>query len=72
MMERKMATEYTVHFQKGHRVGTRSLRMVHVEADNAKEAEAKAKAEFADFRQQGYRITRVDYFDEDGRLVKYA
>jgi hypothetical protein len=43
-----------------------------VEADNAKEAEAKAKAEFADFRQQGYRITRVDYFDEDGRLVKYA
>lgn len=58
-------TEYTVHFQKGTRVGARSLRMVTVEADTVKAATAKAKAEF---NQPGYRLTRVDHF-EDGRIV---
>ena len=57
--------EYTVHFQKGTRVGARSLRMVTVEADNARAATAKAKAEF---KEPGYRLTRVDHF-ENGRIV---
>lgn len=66
-----MATdlEYTVHFQKGSRVGARSLRMVHVMAVTGSQAIAKAKVEFPDFRAQGYRIIRVDYFDDAGRRV---
>lgn len=55
--------EYTVHFQKGTRIGARSLRMVQVIASNIKEAAVKAKAEFPGWRQ-GYRLTRVDHFDE--------
>ena len=61
--------EYTVHFQKGKRVGARSLRMVHVEANDANEAVAKAKREFPDHRAQGYRLTRVDHF-EGYRIVR--
>jgi len=61
--------EYTVHFQKGTRVGARSLRMVHVLAVSDSQAISKAKVEFPDFRKQGYRLTRVDHF-EDGRLVR--
>lgn len=62
-------TEYTVHFQKGTRVGTRSLRMVHVEAPDRKIAKLRAMEQFPDFRANGYRITRVDHFDENGRIV---
>jgi hypothetical protein len=60
-----MATEleYTVHFQKGTRVGARSLRMVHVQAVSDSQAIAKAKVEFPDFRAQKYRIVRVDHFE---------
>ncbi len=58
-------TEYTVHFQKGTRVGARSLRMVYVEAADADAAITLAKREFTD---RAYRIVRVDYFDDDGRL----
>ena len=65
-------TEYTVHFQKGVRVGTRSLRMVHVEAMSVDEAIDLAKAQFTretpDWFRQRYRMTRVDHF-EDGRIV---
>ena len=60
-------TEYTVHFQKGTRVGTRSFRMVYVDADDPREAEALAKA---DFREPGYRVTKITFFewaeDDDG------
>ena len=62
-------TEYTVHFQKGSRVGARSLRMEHVEALNSSQALELAKLNFHDFRSQGYRIVRVDHFDDDGRIV---
>jgi len=61
-------TEYTVHFQKGSRVGARSLRMEQVEAASIKEAAVKAKQKFAGWRDGGYRLTRVDHF-EDGRVV---
>lgn len=58
-------TEYTVHFQKGTRIGARSLRMVHVTADNATAAVKAAKLEF---QSPGYKLTRVDHF-ENNRLV---
>lgn len=62
--------EYTVHFQKGTRVGARSLRMVHVTADSPKAAIRLAKGEFNGDAARGYRVTRVDHFDpETGRLV---
>lgn len=62
--------EYTVHFQKGSRVGTRSLRMVHVMADNGPHAVTLARAEFPDYREQKYRIIRVEYFNPaTGRIV---
>lgn len=70
--------EYTVHFQKGTRVGARSLRMerVLVESDatgrptkTIRQIEDAAKALFPEWRERGYRITRVDHFEsaEDGR-----
>lgn len=62
--------EYTVHFQKGTRVGARSLRMVQVETDSVKQAAINAKKEFADWRERGYRLTRIDHIDnETGRVV---
>lgn len=62
--------EYTVHFQKGSRVGARSLRMVQVEADTIKQAAIDAKKQFADWRERGYQITRVDHIDKiAGRIV---
>jgi hypothetical protein len=65
-----MGIEYTVHFQRGHRVGARSLRMVHVVARDYRAAVKLARAEFADARAQGYRVVRVDHFEGgDGRLI---
>lgn len=66
--------EYTVHFQKGTRVGARSLRMVTVEADSVDAATDLAKNQFTtetpDWFRQRYRMTRIDHFDEStGRLV---
>lgn len=61
-------TEFTVHFQKGFRVGARSLRMVHVEAESIKQAIAAAKAQWKP--EPGFKLVRVDHFDEDrGRTV---
>lgn len=57
-------TEYTVHFQKGREVGTRSLYMAHVEAEGINAAIAKGKAEFAGTGLRGYRLTRVDHIEE--------
>jgi hypothetical protein len=59
-------TEYTIHFQKGTRVGARSLRMITVTAANVPEAIALARNEFAD---ASYRLTRVDHFDAAGRII---
>jgi len=66
--------EYTVHFQKGTRVGARSLRMITVEAANTDAALDLAKAKFTaetpDWFRQRYRMIRVDHFDADtSRLV---
>jgi hypothetical protein len=61
-------TEYTVHFQKGYRVGARSLHMVRVEADTINDAirkgKAAHKAEFGD-DARGHGLTRVDHFEDD-------
>lgn len=62
-------TEYTVHFQKGVRVGTRSLRMVHVQAENDVQAVKLAKAQFSDHRAQRYAVVRVDHFDGYQRVI---
>lgn len=61
--------EYTVHFQKGTRVGTRSLRMVTVEAADVKAAIAAAKAEFNGEQARDYKLTRVDHYDDTGGRV---
>lgn len=62
-------TEYTVHFRKGSCVGTRSLRMVTVEADRIRTAAILAKQQFPDWKEQGYRLTRVDHIDADGHVI---
>jgi hypothetical protein len=68
-MTKREMTEFTVHFEKGRRVGTRSLHMVRVEAETVKEAVRKARAEHETWGDaHGYRMTRVDHF-EDGRIV---
>lgn len=60
-------TEYTVHFQKGTRVGTRRVRMVAVTADTVARAIKLAKV---DFNEGGFRVVRVDHYDEDtGRMA---
>jgi hypothetical protein len=61
--------EYTVHFQKGARVGARSFRMVPVQAVTPSQACAKARLEFPDARSKGYHITRVDHSDDNGRII---
>jgi hypothetical protein len=58
--------EYTVHFQKGSRVGARSLHMVPVFAINELVAIETARREF---KEHGYRLTRVDHFDDDGHII---
>jgi hypothetical protein len=61
---------FTVHFQKGDRIGARQLRMVHVEAANPAHAIKAAKAEFKGEQAHGFKMIRVDHFDEeDDRLV---
>ena len=64
--------EYTVHFQKGRRVGARATHMVHVEAEGVNEAIRKGKAEhkavFGD-DASNFRLVRVDHF-EDYRIVR--
>jgi hypothetical protein len=60
--------EYTVHFQKGTRVGARSLRMVQVEAETPAAARAAAKREF---NEPGYRVTRIDHFDGYHIVIDY-
>jgi hypothetical protein len=62
--------EYTVHFQKGVRVGARSLHMVRVQADSVDAAIKLAKTEHATWGDiAGYKLTRVDHFnEEDGHL----
>ena len=63
-------TEFTVHFQKGSRVGARQLRMVTVEAANTKAAIKAATTEFKGEQARGYRVIRVDHYDEDtGRMA---
>jgi len=63
-------TEFTVHFQMGTRVGARRLRMVTVEAETVAAAIKLAKAEFNGDQARGFRLTRVDHFDEEtGRMV---
>ena len=61
--------EYTVHFQKGTRVGARSLRMIQVTAETPRAAIKIAKEEMKKSSDLGYRLTRVDHFDETGRIV---
>jgi hypothetical protein len=64
-----MNIEFTVHFQKGTRVGARSLRMVHVNAVNADAAIKAAKREWKP--EPGYRVTRVDHFEENALVIDY-
>lgn len=64
-------TEFTVHFQKGSRVGARSLRMIHINCATAEQAVrcAKGKAK-ACSDLTGYKLVRVDYYDEEtGRMM---
>ena len=63
-------TEFTVHFQKGTHVGARSLRMVTINAETAAAAIKAAKAEFNGEQARGFKLTRVDHYDEDtGRMA---
>ena len=63
-------TEYAVHFQRGSRVGARSLRMVRVKSFTARGATQLAKRMHGDLIHNGYRVIRVDHFDEEtGRVV---
>jgi hypothetical protein len=57
-------TEYTVHFQKGWRVGARSLLMERCEAATPEAAIRYAKKTlFPTHKTEGYRVTRVDHFE---------
>lgn len=58
--------EYTVHFQKGRRVGARSLRLIYVTCESADKARRLARLQFS---EPGYSIVRVDHFDDSGRIV---
>lgn len=64
-------TEYTVHFQKGSRVGARSLKMVQVEADTVKQAAIDAKKDFSEWRERGYRLVRVDHFEGNHIVIDW-
>lgn len=64
-------TEYTVHFQRGFKVGARSLRIERCEADSPEAAIRYAKKHlFPTHREERYGVIRVDHFDEaTDRLV---
>jgi hypothetical protein len=57
--------EYTVHFRKGNRVGTRRYRFEHVFAHNEKEALrlARERHKASDFDAHGFRVCRIDHFE---------
>ena len=65
--------EYTVHYQKGTRVGARSLRMIHVLAVSESQAIAMAKEEAIrdDLFKLGYRVVRVDHFVGNSLVVDF-
>jgi hypothetical protein len=65
-------TEYTLHFQKGSRIGARSLRMIHINCATPEQAIkiANGKAKSCDLLK-GYKLVRVDHYDEEtGRMVR--
>lgn len=62
-------TQYTVHFQRGWRVGARQTRMVNVFAQGTLDAKVYARIAFPDAYEQGYRIVRIDHFDVNGHVV---
>jgi hypothetical protein len=66
-------TEYTVHFQKGTRVGARSTRMVQIEAETAKEAATNARREFNSEHHDNnkYRLVRIDHFEGYNIVIDY-
>jgi hypothetical protein len=57
--------EFTVHFQRGWKVGARSLHMEHVHAHSAREAVKLARQNFTGNAAKGFKLTRVDHWDED-------
>ena len=63
-----MNVVYTVHFQKGTRIGARSMQMVHVPARDFHEAIGIARESVRDRR---YLLNRVDHFDGDHIVVDY-
>jgi hypothetical protein len=56
-------------FQKGYRVGTRSLRICYPEAKSYREAVKKAKAEFPEWKSKGYYLYRVVNEDEEQAMA---
>ena len=50
---------HTVMFQRGHRVGARSLRMEYVTAETEAEAIKAAKRLFPEWKAEGYYVYRV-------------
>jgi hypothetical protein len=54
---------HIVKFQRGTRVGARSLRMEYVTATNYRDAERKAKALFSNWKQDGYFV--LDVLEDD-------
>jgi hypothetical protein len=64
-------TEYTVHFQKGTRVGARSMKLVMVEASTIKQAAIDAKKAFPEWKERGYRLVRVDHFEGNDIVIDW-
>jgi hypothetical protein len=60
---------YTVHLQRGSRVGTRSLRIVRVKAASPAQAIAKAWNLNPTLKSSGYRVVRIDYTGDDGDCI---
>lgn len=52
-------TTYVVKFQRGHRVGARSLRMEYVDAGSHNDAVRKAKKLFPTWKDEGYFVLGV-------------
>jgi hypothetical protein len=51
--------EFRVHFIKGTRVGTRSLRTIHVQASNKDNARTLAILQFPEHHNLGFHIDRI-------------